>query len=207
MNPRPSTATLAWLMVPMWWLPLPAACFAYLVAGIGGQDLGALSWLQALCGAMSPYHWGQGLSMVGLAIFVLVFGVCYAVLGGINLGSSEASRPHARTALLWAATTVPLVAVTPFGMGVVAGLPAGGFSLVEGTVAANPELGQVARRAAGFLLSGLLVAAPGATEWPRQLAQGRAGEPPLPLDPGRRRRLLMGAGLGAAVLLLTLIGT
>lgn len=207
MTPRPSTATLAWLLVPMWWLPVPAACWGYLVAGIGGQDLGAFAWLQSLCAAISPYQWGQGLNMVGLAIFVLIFGVCYAVLGGLSLGSSEGSRPHVRTALLWAATTVPLVGVTPFGMGVVAGLPAGGFSLVEGTVAANPELGQVARRAAGFLLSGLLVAAPAAAEWPRQLAQGRGGEPPLPLDASRRRRLLIGVALGAGMLLLTLIGT
>ncbi len=191
----PALSTFVWLLPPVWLLPLPAACWAYLAAGLGGQDVAGFGWIKAICAALSPYRYGEGLDFVHLAIFVFVHGALYSTLGAIALGARSGLRRHAIGALIVAALTIPMVGFVPYGMGVVAEVPVTGFSMVAEQLTYSAEWSRPARRAAGLLLAGILVLAPGVLYWRQQLQAARAGEAASLPSSGEWTRI----GVGAAV--------
>lgn len=199
-------ATFVWLLPPVWILPLPAAAWGYLAAGLGGQDLGALSWIKAVCTALSPYRYGEELDMVHLAVYVFIHGALYSILGAIAVGSATRLRRHAQAALIVALLTVPLVGLTPYGMGVVAEVPAA-FSMVPDDPAFSAEWSRPARRAAGLLLAGILALAPGVLYWQDQLQRARAGEPAELPDSRGWVRIGVGVGIGTALLVAATLAT
>lgn len=202
----PGLATFVWLLPPVWLMPLPAAAWGYLAAGLGGQELGALSWIKSLCATLSPYRYGEELDMVHLAVYVFVHGALYSTLGAIALGSRSTLRRHARGALIVAVLTVPLVGLTPYGMGVVAEVPAA-FSMVPDDPAFSAEWSRPARRAAGLLLAGILALAPGMLYWQDQLKRARAGEAPELPDRSGWTRIGVGVGIGTFLLVAATLAT
>ena len=206
-HPSRALATALWVLPPVWLTPLPAACWAYLAAGLGGQDVGMFAWVRWLCLGLSPYQYGVELDLVHLAVYVFVHGSILAVLGAIALGSRSTLRGHALGALIVAVLAVPLVAVLPYGMGVVAALPVEGFSMVADQPTFSAEWSPPARRAAGQLLAGLIILAPGILYWREQLTAARAGEDATLPDRAALTRVGVGLGIGVFLLIAATVAT
>lgn len=184
-DPRPEMAerrgaAVVQAIVPVWLIPFGLLSWGWLVAAFGGQDVSSLSWWAAISDALSPWHPRGGTRLVRLALYALLLAAPLALTG--TLASTAAPphlRAHARRALLDWALMAWLLVMIPYGMGLCAGLPPDGISLVvDGEVVGGSATGNRARFGSAVLFGGLLMALPTAIGWRAAIRKAYDGDAP-----------------------------
>lgn len=167
-------------LVPVWLIPFGLVSWGWLVAAFGGQDVSSLSWWAAICDALSPWHPQGGTRLVRLALYALLLAAPLALTGTLATAAAPPHlRAHARRALLDWALLGWLLLMIPYAMGLCAGLPPDGISLVvDGEVVGGSATGNRARFGSALAFGGLLMALPSAIAWRDAIRKAYAGEPP-----------------------------
>jgi len=178
------TAALAYVLAPVWVIPLLLAGWGYLVTGTGGQDASLFRPVVATYAVITPYSMQDGVSWGLSIVYALIVGLPALFLLMLFVGGPPFVKLHARRALLFSAVLVPAVLALPYVTGVVAALPMGGFSVMRGDEVVATPLGVIARRGSAFAFPGILLALLSVYKWQEGIRQALAGQPTAPL--GRR---------------------
>lgn len=170
-------------LAPVWVVPFGLVSWAWLVAAFGGQDVGALGWWVAICEAVSPWGAHDGVRGGALAVYALALAGPLGLTGVMAAGAPPHLRAHARRALVDWGLMAWLLVATPYAMGLVAGLPVDGISLVAGgEVVGGSAAGNRARVGSAVVFPGLLMALPVVMGWRRALAAAGRGAAPTGLS-------------------------
>ncbi len=193
-------AAFLWAALPVLLSAIPVAAWAYLLAGIGGQDLAFFSWFVALCRAATPWT-PAGFRTGWLLLYVLVVAATTLPTLYGAVGPNRYVKLHARAALAELLLLGPMLMSLPYAMGVVAVLP-DTFSLVgaDGSLVSS-EAGNAARRGAAWIFAALLVAAPVVGGWRDSVERAWSGASPPSRSRGQKIYLAIAAGLGVMMVL------